>query len=106
MEPTQQKSQFEQRIIESAMKDDSFRRELLANPRTTIEHMLGSPIPPSIKIHVLEETPSSVYLVLPPTPNTTASEELTEAELATVSGGGDAWSNGDNCWMDYIIPFD
>ena len=102
MEATKTKAQFEQRIIEKAMKDDGFRRQLLGNPRETIQHELGFPIPPTLNIHVLQEEPTSVYLVLPPKRDQQG-DELSEAELTGVAGGADIWSNSDpDCWLGYV----
>jgi hypothetical protein len=101
MEADKTKAQFEQRLIEKAMKDDGFRHQLLDNPRETIGLELGIKIPESIQIHVVQEDPTSVYLVLPPK-HDQQGDELSEAELAGVAGGTDVWSEGDQCWMDYL----
>jgi hypothetical protein len=95
------KAQFEQRIIEKAMKDDGFRRQLIDNPRETIGLELGIKIPESMKIQVLQEQPTSVYLVLPPSASKPVGDELSEAELESVAGGFD-WSDDIECWFGHV----
>ena len=60
-----QRQQLEQKLIEKAMKDDSFRKQLIENPNAAIEDETGIKIPEAMKIIVLEEDPQTVYLVLP-----------------------------------------
>ena len=82
-----QRQQLEQKLIEKAMKDESFRKQLIENPTSVIESETGIKIPETMKIKVLEEDPSTVYLVLPQMRSRNAEMELTEAELTSVSGG-------------------
>jgi hypothetical protein len=87
----EQRKQFEQRLIERAMKDESFRQQLLNDPKEVIESEFGRKIPESIQIKVLEENANTVYIILPhivvPNPET----ELTDTELYSVAGGA-PWS--------------
>jgi hypothetical protein len=91
METSDQKKAFEKKIIEKAMKDDSFRKHLLENTRDAIEQELGLKVPSSVNIKILEENAGTVYIVLPPSPTGSETGELSEAELQSVSGG-DVWS--------------
>lgn len=77
---------FEKMIIEKAVKDDTFRSQLMENPKSFIEKEMGVKIPEMINIQILEETSDTFYLVLPAVTDT-ASEELTEKELQQVSAG-------------------
>ena len=43
------RQQFEQKLIEKANKDESFRRQLLENPGMTIETETGMKIPETLK---------------------------------------------------------
>ena len=79
---------LEQQIIEKAMKDDSFRKHLLEDPKTAFEQESGITLPASFKITVLQEDQNNVYLILPPLHSGAGQDELTEAELASVAGGG------------------
>lgn len=83
----EQRKQLEQQIIEKAMKDESFRKQLIEDPKFILEQETGIRIPSSLNITVLEEDPQTFYLILPPKPVLHEDEELTEAELEGVSGG-------------------
>ena len=85
-----QRQQLEQQLIEKAMKDESFRKQLIENPSAAIEAETGMKIPETMNIKILEEDPKTFYLVLPYTHATIPEMELTEAELESVSGGTDA----------------
>jgi predicted molibdopterin-dependent oxidoreductase YjgC len=94
------RQQFEQKLIEKAMKDESFRKQLIENPGAAIEEETGMKIPDVLKIKVLEEDQQTFYLVLPSIQGNNSELELTEAELESVSGGctGDlCWSTRDGC---------
>lgn len=84
---TQQRKQLEQRLIEKAMKDETFRKQLLENPKEVIETEIGVKFPAGMHISVLEETAEQVFLVLPQMRLEPFREELTEAELESVVGG-------------------
>jgi hypothetical protein len=86
------RSQMEARVIERAIRDESFRRQLVEDPHTALQQVLGVSLPGSVKIEVLEETPGTMYLVLPPAE--AGSRELSEQEVASVAGGGITWSSG------------
>jgi hypothetical protein len=83
----QQRQQLEQHLIEKAMKDESFRKQLIENPGATIEAEMGWKVPEMLKIKVLEEDLQTVYLVLPIFPNKITEAELTNAELESIAGG-------------------
>lgn len=74
---------LETRIIAKVWQDEEFKQKLLNNPTETIIKELGlelSPDRPSFQ--VLEETPDTLYLVLPMTPKQIASLAGEEAELS------------------------
>jgi hypothetical protein len=81
-----QRQQLEQKLIEKAMKDDAFRQQLIENPGAAIEDETGMKMPEAMKIIVLEETPQTVYLVLPQVYNQETEMELSESELESVAG--------------------
>ncbi|MEI6455685.1 MAG: NHLP leader peptide family RiPP precursor [bacterium] len=93
-----QKEQLEKRLIEKAVKDEKFRQLLLEDPRVAIENELGMKIPAGMKIHVVEEKPGEVYLVLPREQSAETQEELTEAELNSVAGGITASMDFETQW--------
>jgi len=83
----EQRKQLEQQIIEKAMKDESFRMQLIEDPRFILEQETGMKIPDSFNIKILEEDAQTFYIVLPEKINPETEDELTEAELMKVSGG-------------------
>lgn len=74
-----------QDIITKAAEDDAFREQLKRDPRATVEHEFGAPLPAGMDVTVLEESPNHAYLVLP-----MSSSELSEDELARLSAAGQA----------------
>jgi hypothetical protein len=88
------RSTMEARVIERALKDESFRQQLVDDPHAALQQVLGVSLPGSVNIEVLEETPGTMYLVLPPAES--GSRELSEQEVASVAGGGITWSSASN----------
>jgi hypothetical protein len=82
-----QRQQFEQQLIEKAMKDESFRKQLIKNPGAAIEAETGKKIPETMKIKVLEEDAQTVYLILPYCRANEEVLELSDIELELVAGG-------------------
>ena len=80
------RQELEAGLIERASKEEAFRRALVADPTGTLERELGVRLPGSVTLTVLEESPTSRYIVLPPRPPT-GDRELTDAELETAAGG-------------------
>jgi hypothetical protein len=84
--------ELQARLLDKAWKDEAFRRALIADPKGMLEKELGVPLAADFSLTVLEETPTTRYLVLPPAP-TGAAGELSDAELAAVAGGdGEAYT--------------
>jgi hypothetical protein len=76
------------RLIDKSVADETFRERLLADPRGALERELGRSLPEGIEVKVVEETPESVYLVLPPKAATSqGGGELSERDLEAVAGG-------------------
>lgn len=87
----------EEKVVKKAWKDLNYRRELLSNPASKVIEETGRDMLPSVEIEVLEESQSQLHLILPEEAATLANdaqdtEELSEAELDAVSGGG-AWND-------------
>ena len=91
------RQQFEQKLIEKAMKDEAFRKLLIENPGAAIEAETGMKIPETMKIKVLEEEPNTFYLILPQNPVGIDEIELSDVELEAVAGGYDIWSRATDC---------
>ncbi len=70
------------RIIARAWTDDAFKQELMANP-TEVLKAQGIAIPEGTDVRVVENTESTIYLILPARP----SGELSDEQLTQVAGG-------------------
>ncbi len=77
--------EMEAKIISRAWEDEEFRNLLRADPRRAVEQVLGRPAPDGVEIRVVEETPATICLVLPATPD--AARELSQEDLKDVAGG-------------------
>jgi hypothetical protein len=76
----------EGRLVDKAWKDAAFRRALLADPKGTLERELEVKLPAGVSFTVLEESPTSRYVILPPRPRS-GDVELSDDELDAVAGG-------------------
>jgi predicted Zn-dependent protease len=81
--------EFERKLIERALEDETFKQELISNPQAVYARESGEEVPKDIEIEVLEESGNKVYLVLPSNPVSaiTTEEELSETSLEAVAGG-------------------
>lgn len=73
------------KVIKTAFSDPAFKAKLLQDPKSAIADETGTELPDSLQIHVYENTPILKHIVLPVNP---ATEELSDAELEAVAGGG------------------
>ncbi len=80
------RGQLWDKIVEQAQKNPKYYDQLKANPRGLMEKQLGTPIPASVNIKVIEETPDTYYIVLPAIAKEGA--ELSDSDLEKVAGGG------------------
>jgi hypothetical protein len=76
--------EMETDIIARALKDEGFARALRADPKAVLEREVGT-LPAGIEVKVVEETPDTLYLVLPARPS--PRRQLSEEELERVAGG-------------------
>jgi hypothetical protein len=81
--------EIEDYLIERAIVEPDFRRELLSDPDRLLRD-LGLPVGDDVKIRILEEEPKSFYLVLPRMIQ--EQEELNDYDLDGVAGGRNSQS--------------
>lgn len=62
------RSTFESRLCGSALRQPAFKAELVAQPKAVVERELGHKLPSDLIIHVLEESSTDLYLVIPSFP--------------------------------------
>ena len=79
--------EVERRLINRSLEDEEFRQRLLDDPKGAIEQELGSRLPESIEVRVVEESADTIYLVLPSVSPLGQGVELSDQELEAVSGG-------------------
>jgi hypothetical protein len=87
------RERLERRLIDKATRSETFRQELFALPVSVLNRELGEmtdgvQLPDTIDVRVLQETPNTIYLVLPPRFIASEPVELSEEELAVAAGAG------------------
>jgi hypothetical protein len=89
--PIASRDEAEARLVGRAIQDEQFRSLLLSDPRAAAKQELGIDLPASVRLHVMQESPSDLYMVLPLKPTNLkgmmAEGELSDTELEYVSGG-------------------
>lgn len=78
---------LQEQIVARATQDETFRQELLSNPKAAVERGLGVTLPRGTTIRVYEDTPDTVHIVLPMRVQSGEPRELSEAELEQAVGG-------------------
>jgi hypothetical protein len=83
--PRKQEEDAIKAIVDRASRDPAFRRDLLTDPRSTIERAYGVSIPPTYRIRFIEKGPDVDALVV--LPDFSPDGELSDHDLEHVSGG-------------------
>ena len=78
--------EFEDLVRQRAAQDETFRQQVLADPKGALEGLLHFKFPAQMHITAVEETPQTWYLVCPPLTDLLA-EELDDQTLEAVAGG-------------------
>src|SRR4051794_37093251 len=105
-DPQQEQVKQWSEVVARAWSDESFKQRLLSDPGAVLAEA-GLPIPRNLQVQVHEATPTQFHLVLPPPPPSGQRDQLTDAELDLVAGGGDpasytcpgktTWAGGGSC---------
>jgi hypothetical protein len=96
---------LEQHLRARAWKDDSFRQELLANPKAVLQRDFAAwfpegKIPSELSIKIVEEEEQSICFVLPPNATENVLHDnnaIEDEELACISGGTNVWGTCYTC---------
>ena len=79
-------------LTKFATHNPKYRAALLKNPKAVLEGQLNTKIPAAITIKAVEETPNTMYVVVPYVPQ--AGKELGDSALEMVAGGKGDQSGG------------
>jgi len=72
-------------ILLRAMKDPVFREEMIRSPRAVLQRDYAINIPDKVAIKVIEDTPATMTIALPP-PLSKVVQELDDTELKKAAG--------------------
>ncbi|MCK8496021.1 NHLP leader peptide family RiPP precursor [Spirosoma sp. RP8] len=92
MEITQEQKLYGQ-IVQKAWEDATFKAELVANPLSAIEKLIGQKLnlPQGKTLLVRDQTDEGTVYINLPTKVNTEDVELNEEQLETVAGGSSLW---------------
>ena len=85
--PGPTRKQLETALIEKCWKDPGFKREVVGDPKGTLQRHLGQHLPDQVKIFIHEEDANTLHFSIPPAPSNLA--ELSDEDLERVAGGTD-----------------
>jgi len=74
-------------LTKFSKKNPNYRAALLKNPKAVVEGQMGTKLPANISVKAVEETPTTMYVVVPYAGK--AGGELSDGALEMVAGGGD-----------------
>ena len=77
-------------LIAKAWSDDTFKSELIKNPRSLMSDM-GINVPEGVDIQIVEDTPQKVHLVIPSRPS---KDEMNEIDLNKLTWAYESNSSG------------
>jgi Nitrile hydratase, alpha chain len=84
--PAKTRREIEAHIIAQAWKDETYKQELLSNPKAVFEREFGVQLPAEANVCVHEENVTNFYFVLPMRPNLSGAE-LSDEQLEAIAGG-------------------
>ena len=85
------RGQLWDKIVEQAAKNPKYYAQLKSDPRGLMEKQLGTSIPKTVNVKVVEEANDTYYIVLPAMAKEGA--ELSDSDLEKVAGGGTVKGN-------------
>lgn len=78
--PLQSAEDMRKQIIDRALSDDDFRKNLVSNPKSAISSELGLDVPEQLNVVVHENDAQNLHLALP-------ASELSEEQLEEIAAG-------------------
>lgn len=82
-------------VVNRSRRDPAFRQLCLQAPEAAVAQLTSQPLPPGFKLRFVDNNHADLTVVLPD-PFATVSSELSDSELASVSGG----VGGPTCFAD------
>ena len=68
-----------------ATKNEQYRAALLRDPKDVVERQLNSKLPDNLNVKVIQDSASTMHVVLPHVPS--EGDELSDSDLESVAGG-------------------
>ena len=75
-------NEMQSQLVARATEDESFRAQLVADPKDAIKQEFGVDVPDHINFHVHENDGNVLHIALPPSANVELDEERLEAIAA------------------------
>jgi hypothetical protein len=72
-------------LTKFSKSNPKYREALMKNPKMVLEGQMGGKLPEGVSVKAVEESPSTIYVVVPYVPS--AGAELSDNELESVAGG-------------------
>ncbi|VEP15570.1 Nitrile hydratase-like protein (modular protein) [Hyella patelloides LEGE 07179] len=85
--PQRSRNEIEAHLVAQVWKDETFKQQLLANPKVVIEREFGVQLPATLNVQVMQEDADTLYITLPAPPPNVNEDELSEEDLEAVAGG-------------------
>ena len=73
-------------IRKFAYENPDYREALLEDPKGVVAKQMGQEPPEWLQVKIIEETPDTIYITIPPLPPGEG-DELSDADLEQVAGG-------------------
>jgi hypothetical protein len=83
----------EENVRSMAAKDPAFRKELTSNPTGALEKLFGGKLPGNVKVHVHQESPTDIHLVLPAQGSAKQESGGAQPHAYCSHPGGGSWSS-------------
>ena len=84
-QPVMTRHEMETALIEKCWKDPAFQKQIVSDPKGTIEKATGQKLPENVKIFVHQEDANTLHFAIPPAPSELT--ELSDEDLERVAGG-------------------